>query len=250
METLTYPAWMRHHLFWTLPLAVVLFLLGLVFWAGGDGMAYLLLGLALVLLLFYLLSVRRRSLEIALEPGESGTRGGLYRREDLQEVRLEPLWGRLRLRFGQGDLPLPLDLPGWDRALAHLGLSWQEVEGLEYHLLGLRGRHWLVDGRAYPPQEAEDVFLWGLGLYRHHMARVWKTVGVALLALAAALLCPSLAPLALGVVAIVLFLVPVFLLFVPRDLVGFKGSPGEFNPLLPVWRARMEKERRKGEKQA
>jgi hypothetical protein len=36
MDTLAYPAWMRHRLFWALPLALVLFLFGLEFRAEGD----------------------------------------------------------------------------------------------------------------------------------------------------------------------------------------------------------------------
>jgi hypothetical protein len=36
METLAYPAWMRHRLFWALPLALALFPFGLEFRAEGD----------------------------------------------------------------------------------------------------------------------------------------------------------------------------------------------------------------------
>ncbi|MDW8358822.1 hypothetical protein [Thermus sp.] len=127
--------------------------------------------------------------EVVLEP--EGVRVGerLYPKEAFQGLEgprdrpLLPLWGPLHpfsLRFGER-VPLPLDLPGWDQVLRHLGLSWREVPELVLYLGRARGIGWL-NGYLYPPQEAVGVWQGDRARYRQEVGRLWWTVGVFALA--------------------------------------------------------------------
>jgi hypothetical protein len=120
-------------------------------------------------------------------------------------------------------------LPGWDQALAHLGVDWRGVEGLEDYLLGQRGRVWFL-GALYPPREAEGVHRWALGLYRRHFLKIYGAlalagVGLPLLSLAEGL----------GVALFALGLGLAFWWFssFPHDLVRLRGGGGRYNPLDP-----------------
>ncbi|MCH1928276.1 hypothetical protein L6232_26120, partial [Shewanella sp. C31] len=78
-----------------------------------------------------------------LEPEGLRYQGRLFLRERLEGVRLDRLRGRLWLDFGGEGLPLPLGLPGWDEALAHLGRAWREGSDREADVLSLRGPRWV-----------------------------------------------------------------------------------------------------------
>jgi hypothetical protein len=179
--------------------------------------------------LAFALHFRRTAYTLALEPGGVRHEGRLYPREALKGVALDRLFGRLFLDFAGERLPLPLGLPGWDQALAHLGVDWRGVEGLEGYLLGQRGRVWFL-GALYPPREAEGVHRWALGLYRRHFLKIYGAlallgVGLALLSLAEGL---GVALFALGF-GLALW----WLHFFPHDLVRLRRGGGRYNPLDP-----------------
>lgn len=97
------------------------------------------------------------------------------------KVHLAPLWQtgpRFRLRFRTGEVPLPLDLPGWDRLLGHLGLSWREHPGLSRYLTTATGPAWL-NGLLYPPAEALEAWEEARRRYRRAWAWIWAGFGVA-----------------------------------------------------------------------
>jgi hypothetical protein len=211
------------------------FLLALGLWV--QELWGLLLGV--LLLGAFLLHYRRTAYVLALEPEGVRHEGRLYPKEALKGVALDTLFGRIFLDFGGERLPLPLGLPGWDEALAHLGVDWREVEGLEAYLLGQRGRVWFL-GALYPPREAEGVHRWALGLYRRHFLKVYgalalSALGFLLLDLAQDL---GLALLLLGLV-LALFWAESF----PHDLVRLRSGSGRYNPLDPGFLRLAEEER-------
>jgi hypothetical protein len=182
-----------------------------------------------LLLLAFALHLRRTAYTLALEPEGVRHGGRLYPREALKGVALDPLFNRLFLDFGGERLPLPLGLPGWDEALAHLGVDWRGVEGLEAYLLVHRGWVWFW-GRLYPPREAEGVHRWALGLYRRHFLKIYGAlalfgVGLSLSSLAEGL-GAALAALGFG-------LAFWWLHFFPHDLVRLRRGLGRYNPLDP-----------------
>ena len=230
MEELAFPAWARWRLWWALLLGA--FLLAFALWARE--LWSLLLGV--LLLGAFALHFRRTGYAVALEPEGLRYEGRFYPRGALKGVRLDPLLGRLRLDFGGDGLPLPLGLPGWDEVLAHLGVGWREVEGLEDYLLGQRGLVWFL-GSLYPPREAEGVHAWALGVYRRHFRRIYGALALA----GAGLLLPE----GLGTVlfALGLGLALWWLLFFPHDMVRLRGGGGRYNPLDPEVRKLWEEAR-------
>jgi hypothetical protein len=223
MRELAFPAWMRWRFWWALLLGAFLLALGLT-----DREPWVLL-MGGLLLLAFALHLRRTAYTLALEPEGVRHGGRLYSREALKGVALDRLFGRLFLDFAGERLPLPLGLPGWDQALAHLGVDWRGVEGLEDYLLGQRGRVWFL-GALYPPREAEGVHRWALGLYRRHFLKIYGAlalagVGLPLLSLAEGL----------GVALFALGLGLAFWWFssFPHDLVRLRGGGGRYNPLDP-----------------
>ncbi|WP_053043532.1 hypothetical protein [Thermus filiformis] len=106
-------------------------------------------------------------------------------REALEASGRQEYWNALkdphalfRLDFGE-EVPLPLDLPGWDRLLRHLGLDWTEHRELSTYLGLARGLAWL-NGLLYPPEEALEVWEQARRRYRRQMALFWA--GLALVA--------------------------------------------------------------------
>lgn len=220
MKELTFPAWARFRLWWALLLGA--FLLAFGVWAR-ELWGLLLGGL---LLLAFAVHLRRTGYAVALEPEGLRYQGRLYPRGALRGVGLDRLRGRLWLDFGGERLPLPLGLPGWDEALAHLGVAWREVEGLEDYLLGQRGRVWFL-GILYPPREAEGVHGWAMGVYRRHFLRIYGALALA----GVGLLLPEGLGTALFVLGFGLALW--WLLSFPHDLVRLRGGGGRYNPLDP-----------------
>ena len=166
MEELAFPAWARWRLWWALLLGAFLLAFASIITTFAE----------LVLLLgAFALHFRRTGYAVALEPEGLRYEGRFYPRGALKGVRLDPLLGRLRLDFGGDGLPLPLGLPGWDEVLAHLGVGWREVEGLEDYLLGQRGLVWFL----LPEGLGTVLFALGLGLalwwllfFPHDMVRL------------------------------------------------------------------------------
>uniref|UniRef100_A0A7C2BZ83 Uncharacterized protein n=1 Tax=Thermus islandicus TaxID=540988 RepID=A0A7C2BZ83_9DEIN len=233
MPGLAFPAWARWRLGWALLLGAFLLAFGLTAW---EPLALLVGGL---LLLAFALHRRRTAYALALEPEGVRHEGRLYPREALKGVALDALFGGIFLDFGGERLPLPLGLPGWDEALAHLGVDWWGVEGLEDYLLGQRGRVWFL-GALHPPREAEGVHRWALGLYRRHFLKVYGAlallgVGLSLLSLAEGL---GVALFALGC-GLALW----WLLSFPHDLVRLRGGGGRYNPLDPEFQRLAEEGR-------
>ena len=187
----------------------------------------------------FALHLRRTAYTLALEPEGVRHGGRLYPREALKGVALDRLLGRLFLDFAGERLPLPLGLPGWDEALAHLGVDWRGVEGLEDYLLRLRGRVWFL-GALYPSREAEGVHRWALGLYRRHFLKIYGAlalagVGPSLLSLAEGLgVALSVLGFGLALLSVLGFgLALWWLSFFPHDLVRLRGGGGRYNPLDP-----------------
>jgi hypothetical protein len=233
MRELAFPAGIRWRLWWALLLGAFLLALGL--WV--QELWVLLLGA--LLLGAFLLHYRRTAYVLALEPEGVRHEGRLYPKEALKGVALDTLFGRIFLDFGGERLPLPLGLPGWDEALAHLGVGWREVEGLEAYLLDQRGRVWFLCA-LHPPREAEGVHRWALGLYRRHFLKIHgalalSVLGFLLLGLAQGL---GLAVLLLGS-ALALFWANSF----PHDLVRLRGGSGRYNPLDPEFQRLAEEGR-------
>lgn len=224
MPELAFPAWARWRLGWALLFGVLLLALGL----GMRELWGLLLGV--LLLWTFALNLRRTGYTVGLEAEGLRHGGRLYRREALRGVTLDAPWGRLWLDFGEERLSLPLGLPGWDEALAHLGVDWRGVEGLQDYLLGQRGRVWFL-GALHPPREAEGVHQWALGLYRRHFRKVYGAFALAALGFLLLALKPTqglgVAVLLLGA-ALALFWAWHF----PHDLVRLPGG-GRYNPLDP-----------------
>ncbi len=182
---------------------------------------------------------RRTGYAVALEPEGLRYEGRFYPRGALKGVRLDPLLGRLWLDFGGERLPLPLGLPGWDGVLAHLGVDWREVEGLEGYLLLNRGRVWFLGG-LYPPREAEGVHAWALGVYRRHFRRIYGALALA----GVGLLLFSLAEgLGTALLALGFGLALWWLLSFPYDMVRLRGGGGRYNPLDPEFRRLWEEGR-------
>jgi len=235
MRELAFPAGMRWRLWWALLLGALLLALGL--WTRE--LWVLLLGI--LLLGAFLLHYHRTAYVLALEPEGVRREGRLYPKEALKGVALDALFGRIFLDFGGERLPLPLGLPGWDEALAHLGVDWRGVEGLEDYLLGQRGRVWFL-GALHPPREAEGVHRWALGLYRRHFLKIYgalalSVLGVLLLGLEAAQ--------GLGVAVLLLgvALAPFWANSFPHDLVRLRGGGGRYNPLDPEFQRLAEEGR-------
>ena len=177
----------------------------------------------------FALHFRRTAYTLALEPEGVRHEGRLYPREALKGVALDPLFGRLFLDFAGERLPLPLGLPGWDEALAHLGVDWRGVEGLEDYLLGQRGRVWFL-GALYPPREAEGVHRWALGLYRRHFLKIYGALALAGVGLSLSSLAEGLG---VALVALGFGLALWWLHFFPHDLVRLWRGLGRYNPLDP-----------------
>lgn len=203
METLSYQPWQKGAAwgrFWAL-----LFLVGLFLWlAQLVGPLVLIPGLFAALYLYAtaLGPLFRSSLQVVLEPEGIRVGGRLYLRERFTGVE-GPLgrwtwleerpraWQPYRLRlglrfttaplfylvFGQERVPLWLDLPGWDRLLAHLGLEWREHPGLRAYLHSARGLAWL-NGLLYPPAELEAPWLEARERYRRVAAWAWAGGGL------------------------------------------------------------------------
>jgi hypothetical protein len=223
MRELAFPAGMRWRFWWALLLGAFFLAFGL---PAREPWVLLMGGLSL---LAFAVHLRRTAYTLALEPEGVRHGGRLYPREALKGVALDPLFRRLFLDFGGEQLPLPLGLPGWDEALAHLGVDWRGVEGLENYLLGHRGWAWFL-GALYPPREAEGVHRWALGLYRRHFLKIYGAlalmwVGGALSSLAERL-GAALAALGFG-------LALWWLEFFPHDLVRIRRGLGRYNPLDP-----------------
>ncbi|GAA5335271.1 MULTISPECIES: hypothetical protein [Thermus] len=183
--------------------------LALLLWAGlaGGGFLALLALLGAGVGAFYLLRtgwepLRRRRLRVELLPDGVRVGGAFYpkgeflgledplgswtwleeRPQALQRFRLHlaPPWQKgplFRLRFRTGALPLPLDLPGWDRLLRHLGLSWREHPGLSRYLATASGPAWL-NGLLYPPEEALEGWQEARRRYQRAWAWIWAGVGL------------------------------------------------------------------------
>lgn len=81
------------------------------------------------------------------------------------------------LVFGEERVPLWLDLPGWDRMLAHLGLDWRDHPGLRRYLLTARGLAWL-NGLLYPPADGEEAWRQARDRYRRVSAWLWASGGL------------------------------------------------------------------------
>lgn len=225
MRELAFPAGMRWRLWWALLLGAFLLAFGLT---AREPWVLLMGGLSL---LAFAVHFRRTAYTLALEPEGVRHGGRLYPREALKGVALDRLLGRLFLDFGGERLPLPLGLPGWDEALAHLGVDWRGVEGLEDYLLGQRGRVWFL-GALYPPREAEGVHRWALGLYRRHFLKIYGAL--ALVGVGLALIHSSLAEgLGAALAALGFGLALWWLHFFPHDLVRLRRGLGRYNPLDP-----------------
>ncbi|GLV49233.1 hypothetical protein TJA_23350 [Thermus sp. LT1-2-5] len=186
--------------------------LGLLFllWLAlvGGGFLSLLSLAGVVLGGFYLLRtawepLKRAGLSLELVPEGVRVRRALYPKEAFQGVEgplgpwtwletrptglqryrlhLAPPWqgGPLfRLRFREAHLPLPLDLPGWDRLLAHLGLFWRDHPGLLQYLTTATGPAWL-NGLLHPPEEV--LAGWAEARRRYRQAWAWLWLGLGLL---------------------------------------------------------------------
>lgn len=243
---------LRYHP-WQTRAALLRLLLGggaalLALWASwtlvreGEGWAWLLLLGVLAFAPPYLhrtglAPLLRRGLEVVLEPEGARMGGRLYPKAAFRALRgpsgrgpfgpLHPF----HLDFGE-KVPLPLDLPGWDRWLAHLGLDWTEHPGLVNYLSRARGMGWL-NGLLYPPEEVQEAWARARGRYRREMGRLWL----------------SPLPLGLGVLLEVLGLSPwggylalfglafFLLVFLPtwHSAFGLGGPSGwvpRYNPLL------------------
>ncbi|GAA6756196.1 hypothetical protein Thermus77420_16720 [Thermus thalpophilus] len=184
----------------------ILFLLWLGL-AGGGFLSLLALGGAALGGLYLLRTawepLRRGSLGVELVAEGVRANGVLYPKEAFQGVEgplggwtwlqvkpgesprhrlhLAPPWQKgplFRLRFREASLPLPLDLPGWDRILRHLGLSWQDHPGLVRYLMSATGPAWL-NGLLYPPEEALPG--WETARRRYRKAWAWLWLGVGLM---------------------------------------------------------------------
>ncbi|MDM7325026.1 MAG: hypothetical protein P3W93_008660 [Thermus sp.] len=111
-----------------------------------------------------------------------------------------------------------MDLPGWDRVLAHLGRNWREEPELYRYLSSVRGVAWL-NGLLYPPSEVQGEWQKARRRYRRLFAWLWVGVG---LGAGGLLLIPSAESVGLALLlgGAALFLYAVFALFggrSPRD---------------------------------
>ncbi|MEZ0348057.1 MAG: hypothetical protein ABWJ90_06030 [Thermus sp.] len=174
--------------------------------AGGGFLSLLALGGAALGGLYLLRTawepLRRGNLVVELVAEGARVNGVLYPKEAFQGVEgprgswtwlekrpnslqpyklhLAPPWQKgplFRLRFREASLPLPLDLPGWDRILRHLGLSWRDHPGLVRYLMSATGPAWL-NGLLYPPEEALPG--WEAARRRYRAAWAWLWLGLAL----------------------------------------------------------------------
>lgn len=206
MEVLAYAPWQMRAALGRLALGLLIlgFLLSLSAGLATEGEWVWGLGLGLVALLLGLFlypsavgPLLRRGFQVVLEPGGIRVGGRLYPRDRFSGLEgpfrgegTEAQWlglmeaGRLspgplfHLAFGGERVPLWLDLPGWDRMLAHLGIDWKEVPNLRRYLLSVRGIGWL-NGLLYPPSEAlED---WRRARERYRRLFVWLWLGAGLM---------------------------------------------------------------------
>ncbi|GLV49239.1 hypothetical protein TJA_23410 [Thermus sp. LT1-2-5] len=244
---------LRYHP-WQTKAALLRFLLGggatlFALWAAweagreGEAWAWLLLFgvLAFAPLYLYrtgLAPLLRRGLEVALEPEGVRLGGRFYPKAAFRGLQgplgkpgpFGPLYP-FHLEFGE-TVPLPLDLPGWDQLLAHLGLDWTEHPGLVSYLSRAKGMGWL-NGLLYPPEEVLEAWERARRRYRRDMGRLWFSP--LLLGLGVILEVLGLSPWG-GYLALLGFLVFLFV-FLPTwhslfGLGGLQGWVSRYNPLV------------------
>lgn len=228
MEVLAYAPWQKRAALVRLALGLVtlgfLLWLGAAFVAEGEWAVALFLGIVALFLGLFLYPCAlgplwRSGFHVVLEPEGIRVEGRLYPRELFRSVEgpfrkgkdTEARWyaltevGRFStaplfyLSFGQERVPLWLDLPGWDRLLAHLGVDWKGYPGLVRYLHSVRGMGWL-NGLLYPPAEALGEWEKARERYRRLFAWLWAGVGLVVVGLAFEALLPAgLAVAVLGV---------------------------------------------------
>lgn len=135
--------------------------------------------------------------------------------------------------FGEERVPLWLDLPGWDRMLAHLGLDWREHPGLRRYLLTARGLAWL-NGLLYPPAGVGQSWREARDRYRRVGAWLWAGAAFLVLGAASSFLALFVGPVGLlGAVGVPVGVVLLAYQFLRAFNIG-RGRPGwavAYNPL-------------------
>lgn len=224
MEVLAYAPWQKRAALGRLALGLLS--MGFLLWLGKgaveDGEVGLGLGLGLIAFLVGLFlypsavgPLLRSGFQVVLEPEGIRVAGRLYPKDRLAWVEgpfpgggTEAQWQRLievgrlsagplfHLVMGRESVPLWLDLPGWDRMLAHMGVDWKEQPGLVRYLHSVRGLAWL-NGLLYPPAEVQEEWERARRRYQRLFAWLWIGVGLAGAALGLEAQLPENASLAL-----------------------------------------------------
>ncbi|MFN4232353.1 hypothetical protein [Thermus sp.] len=206
MEVLAHAPWQKRAALGRLVLGLLF--MGFLLWLGwaavaeGDWAWGLGLGLVALLLGLFLYPsavgpLMRWGFQVVLEPEGIRVGGRLYPREGFSGLEgpfrgegTEAQWQRLmevgrlsagplfHLAFHGERVPLWLDLPGWDRMLAHLGVDWKEHPALARYLHSVRGLAWL-NGLLYPPKGVEEEWERARRRYQRLFAWLWMGVGLA-----------------------------------------------------------------------